>query len=137
MVPLIAAFFAFSLGEPTQGRLPKVGERFHVTGCERGKLVVPVVRLWSQPGGLAAGARPVGQVSGEGRADQGLECQGSVVIAREVRTVGGRTFVKVETVVGSQVGWITDSFVGRRFERSQCAEFFRSDQGAAKRCASG
>jgi hypothetical protein len=129
---LAMVLFFFSIMGAT---LINVDDRIHVTGCENGELVVPIVNLWSKPGGVRAGATVVGKVSGDGRADQGLRCQGSVVIVREQQTVSGRDFVKVETVVGDQVGWITDSFVGRKFDTSQCASFFRSDPVAAQKCA--
>ena len=109
----------------------------HITGCENGELMVPIVRLWNKPGGLAADARPVGQVSGDGRADRGLKCQGSIVIIRDSRTVSGRKFYKIETVVGSQTGWVTDSFIGRRFDRSQCASHFKSDPEYIPKCERG
>ena len=107
----------------------EVGTLFHITGCERGELVVPVVNMWDS----AQMARIVGRLSGDGRPDQGLRCQGSVVkvLARGSRS--GRTLLQIESVVNGQVGWITDSFVGRAFPRSKCREFFE-DAEHISRC---
>lgn len=91
-----------------------VGDKFHVTGCENGELMVPVVNMWSKPGGIASGAKVIGKLSGDGRSDQGLKCQGSVVKVVEVKKIGGRTFLKVQSVVNSKTGWVTDSYVGRK-----------------------
>ena len=44
------------------------GDLFHVTGYENGELVLPVINLWSKPGGIANGARVIGKLSGDGRA---------------------------------------------------------------------
>jgi hypothetical protein len=107
---------------------PKAGDIFHVTGCENGELVVPIVYLWSKPGGAANGARVVGQLSGDGRRDKGLRCQGSVVGVVQIMRMSGRTFIKVYSVVNSKVGWITDSFVGRKFDKSKCKTFFNNSQ---------
>lgn len=94
----------------------KVGDKIHITGCENGQLMLPVINMWSKPGGIASGATVVGKLSGDGRADQGLKCQGSVVKVIEVKKTGGRVFLKVQSVVNSKTGWITDSFVGRKVE---------------------
>lgn len=85
---------------------PRIGTRVHITGCENGELVVPIVNLWNSP----ERTRVIGKLSGDGRADQGRECQGSIVVIRDVR---GRLF-EVETTVGDyQRGWITEPFIGR------------------------
>ncbi|MEE8190159.1 MAG: hypothetical protein V3T79_01025 [Candidatus Scalindua sediminis] len=47
----------------------KSGDLFHITGCENGELFVPIVNMWSKPGGLVAGAKVVGKLSGNGRED--------------------------------------------------------------------
>jgi hypothetical protein len=57
-----------------------------------------------------------------------MKCQGSVVGVVKVMRMSGRTFIKVYSVVNSKVGWITDSFVGRRFDRSKCKAFFSKPQ---------
>lgn len=125
-------------GRAAEPSRPRTADRLtHITGCENGELMVPVVRLWSKPGGLAEGARPVGQLSGDGREDRGLKCQGAVVFIRDSRVVSGRQFYKVETVVGSQTGWLTDSFIGRTFDRSQCASHFKSDPAYVTKCENG
>ena len=101
----------------------EIGDRFHVDGCENGELVIPVVHLWSQPT-IAMGGRPIATLSGQGRADGVGRCQGAVVAALDVRTIAGRTHIKVESVVNGTIGWITDSFVGKKFDTDQCREHF-------------
>ena len=87
-----------------------IGKKYHITGCENGQLMVPVVNMWSKPGGIAAGARVVGKLSGDGRADQGLQCQGAVV---EILDIQGH-FIQIQSVVNGNVGWVTKPFIGRR-----------------------
>ena len=94
-----------------------VGDLFHVTGCENGELVVPVINMWSKPGGIGAGARVVGKLSGDGRGDQKSKCQGAIVELLEITNVNGRVFLKVKPVVNSESGWITDSFVGKNVKK--------------------
>ncbi len=101
----------------------EIGDRFHVDGCENGELVIPVVHLWSQPT-IAMGGRPIATLSGQGRADGVGRCQGSIVAALEIRVIGDRTHVRIETIVGGTIGWITDSFVGKKFDIGQCREYF-------------
>jgi hypothetical protein len=79
--------------------------RVHITGCEGGELVVPVVKLWDSP----AKTRVLGQLSGDGREDQGLRCQGSVVV---IHKTDGEMF-EVEAVIGGQRGWVSALFIGR------------------------
>jgi len=107
---------------------PRIGRRVHITGCENGELVVPVVNLWDSP----ARTRVVGKLSGDGRADQGLRCQGAVVIIRDVRD----TLYQVESVVGDQIGWVTEPFIGRTFDTASCESFFSDSPAAARKCSS-
>ena len=127
LIPLLAAFLVTSADawEPT------VGDLFHVTGCENGTLLVPVVNMWNKPGGLAAGAKVIGKLSGDGRKDLGLQCQGSIVKVLKVKRVSGRTFLKIKSVVNSKIGWITDSFVGRKFDRADCKKHFSDPKHVA------
>ena len=76
----------------------KPGDLFHITGCENGELVVPIVNMWSEPGGIGAGAKVVGKLSGDGRADQGLECQGAMVELLE------KTKYQRQNILESKVG---------------------------------
>ena len=107
---------------------PRIGRRVHITGCENGQLVVPVVNLWDSP----ARTSVIGKLSGDGRADQGLSCQGAVVIIRDVRD----DVYQVESVVGDQIGWVTEPFIGRTFDTSTCDAFFSDAPEAAQKCAS-
>lgn len=112
----------------------KPGALFHITGCENGELMVPVVNIWSKPGGLMEGATVIGKLSGDGRKEQGLRCQGAVVKALETKSIGGRTYIRIKTVVGSTSGWITDSFVGRSFNRAKCKSFFSENSKYIANC---
>lgn len=109
----------FSLVNPAAALDIKVGDRFHITGCEKGELMVPVVNMWNKPGGAIKGAKVIGKLSGDGREDQGLKCQGAIVELLEIKNVDDRIFLKVKSVVNSKVGWITDSFVGRKTKKGK------------------
>ena len=91
----------------------EVGEKFHITGCENGELMVPVVNLWSKPGGIINGAKVIGKLSGDGRPELGLKCQGSIVELLEIKQVDGKTYLKIKTIY-SDVGWVTDLFLGKK-----------------------
>jgi len=106
---------------------PRIGRRVHITGCEKGALVVPVVNLWDSP----KRTRAVGKLSGDGRADRGLSCQGAVVIIRDVQ---GELY-QVESVIGDQIGWVTEPFIGRTFDTSMCQSFFSESPAAAQKCS--
>lgn len=110
----------------------RVGMRVHVTGCENDALMVPVVNLWDS----AQRSRVVANVSGDGREDQGLKCQGAVVIVRDVGFGGGRTMFQVETVVGDQIGWVSELFIGRLFDTANCDTFFADAPVPARKCSS-
>ena len=75
-----------------------IGSTYHITGCENGELIVPIVHLWSKPGGIINGARVIGKLSGDGRADQGLKCQGSIVKILDMKIVEDRVFYKIKTL---------------------------------------
>jgi len=117
MKNILSSFFVvllFSLANSSGASEVKPGDSFHVTGCENGKLLLPIVNMWSKPGGIGAGAKVIGKLSGDGRADQGLKCQGTVVKLLKRKSINGRAFFKIKSVVNSKVGWIADSFVGRK-----------------------
>jgi hypothetical protein len=126
LLSLVATLLSFSTS--SLAWKPKAGELYRISGCENGELLVPIVFLWSKPGGAITGANVVGKLSGDGRKDQGLKCQGSVVKVLEIKEVSGRTFLKVYSVVNSKVGWITDSFIGRKFDKSKCETYFKELQ---------
>lgn len=90
------------------------GEKFRISGCENGKLLTPLVNLWDKPGNLYDSAKIIGQLSGDGRKELGLECQGSVVKLIEKQKINGRTFLYVESIINGKKGWITDSFIGKK-----------------------
>jgi len=125
------SFILLSSTASVEARQVQPSELFHITGCENGELVVPVVKMWSKPGGIIAGARVVGKMSGDGRKDQGLKCQGTVVRVLEIKSIEGRTFLRIRTVVNSKTGWISDSFVGRKFNRVKCKTLFSDSQHIA------
>lgn len=114
------------------------GHRAHITGCDERGLAVPVVNIWSHPGSVIGGAglkanRVVGRLSGDGREDRGLKCQGAVIIVREVRKTDD-TWYRVESLIGKQSGWVKADFIGRKFDTAKCATHFSSDPIAAAKC---
>ncbi len=111
---IVAVFVLLPLIIPGTSLGIEVGDHFHVTGCKDGELLVPIIHMWSKPGGGISGAKVIGKLSGDGRADQNLRCQGSVVELLELKIDDNKLYLKVKSVVGSKTGWITDSFVGRK-----------------------
>jgi hypothetical protein len=115
---------------------PPVGRAFHVTGCEGGKVVVPTVNLWAQPGGAIGPNAPPGnsvvaKIPGTSAASA---CSGDAVVARESKSIGGRDYVRIEAISTGQAGWITTSFVGKDFDRGACAKLYAGQDAAMKRC---
>jgi hypothetical protein len=107
----------------------RIGQRVHITGCENGELKVPMVNLWN----TAARSAVIGRLSGDGQEALGFACQGAVVVVRDV--VG--TALQVETVTGSQVGWVSEQFIGQRFDTTRCAEIFGYSANALRTCEGG
>jgi len=106
---------------------------FYVTGCENGELMVPLVNVWLLPGGISPGNRVIGKVSGAGRGKN--KCKGSIVRKLTERNVNGRTWIRIDTVVGDyKAGWFTDSFVGKGYKRKNCKKDFKGYPVALKRC---
>ena len=85
-----------------------IGSTYHITGCVNGELLLPVVHMWSKPGGIINGAQIIGKLSGGGRADQGLKCQGSIVKILDIKD----KYVKVKSL-SRDVGWLRNFFIGR------------------------
>ncbi len=106
--------FSFSLIVSVEAAEVKKGDVFHITGCENGVLELPIINIWTQPGGIANGARIAGKLSASGRVDKGLKCEGAVVKVLDTVKMGGREYIQIQSVVNSKVGWITDSFVGKK-----------------------
>ena len=65
---------------PAEGSEPDLRRRFPITGCEAGELLVPEANLWSGAGGITAGQRVMGTLSGTSDEDR---CQGDVVVEQE------------------------------------------------------
>ena len=107
-----------------------IGDRIHISGCDFGDLKVPMVDLWDS----AERFRVVGELAGDGRADQGLRCMGAVVIIRSVDSDQPTTMYEVETVVGDQRGWVSARFIGPRLDISLCGALFSSSSAAAGKC---
>lgn len=132
---LFLGIFLLTRGLPSAAQAqiePKAGDRFHIAGCENGELLVPVVNLWSQPT-FTPRARVIGQMSG-GRIGATVDrCLGSVVAALEIRVIDDRTHIKIKTIVGGTTGWITDSFVGKKFDTTRCREHFTESEHV-RRC---
>jgi hypothetical protein len=111
----------------------KRGDLFHITGCENGELLVPIVDMWDKPGGSDEGAKVIGKLSGDGREDRGLKCQGTVVRAIDIVNIRGRMFIKIQSVINLSEGWVTDSFVGRKFDWTKCEAHY-SESGYIRNC---
>ena len=107
-----------------------IGDRVHISGCDFGVLKAPVVDLWDS----AERTRVVGEVSGDGPADQGLRCLGAVVIIRSVDSNQPTPMYEVEAVAGNQRGWLSDLFIGPTFDISLCGSFFSHSSAAAGKC---
>ena len=71
LIYCFSVILLLALVKPVAALDIKVGDRFHITGCENGELMVPVVNMWDRPGGQFAGGKVVGKLSGNGREDQG------------------------------------------------------------------
>lgn len=125
-----AASSALANPLPSTVQAVHVGDRVHISGCDLGDLTVPVIDLWNS----AERTQVVGQVSGDGRADQGLRCMGAVVIIRSVDADQPRTMYEVETVVGTQRGWVSERFIGPIFDVSLCGAFFSSSSADVGKC---
>ena len=115
---------------PVTAQAPSRGDRVHISGCDFGDLKAPVVDLWDS----AERTRVVGEVSGDGAADQGLRCLGAVVIIRSVDSDRPTTMYEVEAVVGNQRGWLSELFIGPIFDISLCGSFFSHSSAAAGKC---
>lgn len=130
-VAMIVVTTVVVLFQPLEGqRTPRVGERIHITGCENGELMLSVINMWDSPDMRGI----VGKLASAGRVDQGLRCQGAVVIVHEIRSARGRIFIRIQTVVRGAFGWVTDSFIGREFDTAKCEELFGEDQEMVDRC---
>ena len=125
-----AASSALASPLPPTVQTVQVGDRVHISGCDLGDLTAPVVDLWNSP----ERTQVVGQVSGDGRAEQGLRCMGAVVIIRSVDADRPSTMYEVETVVGTQRGWVSERFIGPTFDVSLCGAFFSNSSAAAGKC---
>jgi hypothetical protein len=115
---------------PSPEQIPPVGDRVHISGCDFGELTDPAVDLWDS----ADRTRVVGQLSGDGGADQGLRCLGAVVIIRSVDSGQPTTMYEVETVVGNQRGWVSELFIGPTIDVSLCGALFSNSSAAAGKC---
>jgi hypothetical protein len=115
---------------PSTVEAAPIGDRVHISGCDFGVLRVPVVDLWDS----AERTRVVGEVSGDGAADRGLRCLGAVVIIRSVDSERPTPMYEVEAVVGNQRGWLSELFIGPKFDISLCGAFFSHSSAAAGKC---
>lgn len=115
----------------------EIGRLYHITGCENGVLEVPTPNVWATPQRVLGNpSEPVGRLSGDGRADQGLACQGAVVRLLDSQVVDGGAVFQIESVVNGLRGWITEPFIGREFPRERCPDFFE-DREHVRRCSGG
>lgn len=91
------------------GRTVRVGERYHISGCENGELVLMAPNVWrtAQQTGI------VFQLSGTSRSD---ECSGAVVEILDLQQVQGRWMTNIRSVVNGREGWISELFIGKSAE---------------------
>ena len=78
-------------------------EKYYVSGCENGVLLLRNINVWDRPGGIITGARVIGHLSG----GTGGSCQGDTITILERQGY----FVKIQTEWGL-VGWIPKSLIG-------------------------
>lgn len=88
-----------------------IGSRYHITGCGNGKLIVPIVNIWSKSDGGVEGATIVGKLSGGGDQDLGLQCQGAIVEVLDIH----EEYIKVQSIDG-KMGWVSSGFIGKKVE---------------------
>jgi hypothetical protein len=108
-ISLFLVSFILLLATNTSANNILVGKKYHITGCENGTLYVPVVHMWDKPCGGGC-AKVIGKLSGDGREDLGLKCQGAVV---EVLQKKGN-WIKIKSVINHKEGWVQKVFIGRR-----------------------
>lgn len=58
---------------------------------------------------------------------------GSIVRTIDFVPLRGRIFIKIQSVVNVSKGWVTDSFVGRKFDKIKCNSHF-SEPEYIKNC---
>lgn len=129
MRPVVSVMMFLAAVPPLAAQV-EIGDRVHITGCENGELTVPTPNIWDSP----QQRRVIGRVSGDGRTDQGLRCQGSVVIIVAAQEANGRMMYQIETIVGDQSGWISELFIGRKFDATKCESFFEGYPDAIRKC---
>ena len=98
---ILLAFLLVRIGRGTE-----IESQYHITGCEYGELIYPVVNIWSEPGR----GKIIGKLSGN---SSELKCQGSIVIILEMRKVNCRIFYKIKTI-DNKIGWVIGSFIGMK-----------------------
>lgn len=92
------------------GRQVRREERYHISGCERGELVIMNPNIWAsadRSGGVAF------QLSGTSRTDT---CAGAVVEILDFREASGQTMFNIRSVVNGREGWISELFIGKAGE---------------------
>ncbi len=88
-----------------------IGSSYHITGCENGTLLVPIVHMWEKAN------RPchvVGKLSGTSQSDK---CHGAIVNILDKKVDNnGRLRYKIKSIVNGNVGWVSYFFVGKKVE---------------------
>lgn len=108
---ILCVSFIFLFIGISNAKTIEVGKKYHITGCENGTLYVPIVNMWSKPCPPPC-SRVTGRLSGDGREDKGLKCQGAII--EVLQTYGN--WIKVKSVVNNSEGWIQNEFIGRRIK---------------------
>ncbi len=61
----------------------------------------------------------------------------ALAVLRERRVVQDRVFFRIDPIIGSTQGWLTDSFIGKRFKVEDCDDFFEGYPAAQQKCQEG
>lgn len=128
----------------------KSGELYHVTACkdgipmeyESGKPVTLVNLLDRFLDGKKL--EVIGYLGGRGRPERGLDCQGAMVRVLEIKafdpddpdikTRNDLTYVKIKTIVGGNMGWVSKRNIGRWISVANCKKATASEPEYIPNC---
>ena len=100
---VLLAFSSIAFADDIQ-----LGANYHITGCENGELLVPIVHMWEKAGH----SHIVGMLSATSNSDK---CQGSIVKVLDAKVANGRLRYKVKSLVNRKVvGWVSHFFIGEK-----------------------
>jgi len=130
---VLACVVALGVGDGVRASAQEVGSMYHVTGCEDGELTMPTPVVWRG----ADRMRVAGRLTGRGREEDGLRCQGAVVRVLSVTShPSGETMVEVRSITNGLRGWIDPRFIGQHVPVEQCRVLYTAPLHIA-RCEGG